>query len=147
MQVLHVGWLVSMLLEVKLLHPPLRAGLAALSLLVFVIGQVLRVSAMRALGERWTIPIMTVPGAQPVTRGIYRYLRHPNYLGVVLEIASLPLVHSAWRTALVFSVLNAALLYARIGAEERALAQSGRYEESFAALPRLWPRWPARGSS
>jgi methyltransferase len=147
MQLLHGSWLLSMLLEVCLLRPAFQVWLAVVSLLVFFVGQGLRLSAMRALAWRWSVRIFTVPGLDPVTGGIYRYLRHPNYLGVALELAALPLVHSAWRTALVYSVLNAALLCVRIRAEERALAESGNYRESFATLHRLWPRWPARDAS
>jgi methyltransferase len=140
MQLLHGAWFVSTLLEVKLLHPPLHRGLAVAALLVFAAGQTLRASARRALAERWSVRVLTVPGAPPVTHGIYRYLRHPNYLGVVLELAALPLVHSAWRTALVFSIANALLLRVRVSAEERALTASGGYRESFADLHRFVPR-------
>ena len=117
------------------------------ALLVFVTGQVLRLSAMRTLGWRWSVRIYTVPSMKPVATGIYRYLRHPNYLGVALEIAALPLVHGGWRTALVYTVLNAGLLAVRIKAEERALEQGGGYRESFERLPRLWPRLRARSTS
>ncbi|MFL6033109.1 MAG: isoprenylcysteine carboxylmethyltransferase family protein, partial [Rubrobacteraceae bacterium] len=58
-----------------------------------------------------------------VRRGPYRYLNHPNYVVVAVEIATLPLIFGAWVTALVFSVLNAALLYVRIREENRALAE------------------------
>ena len=64
---------------------------------------------------------MTVPGEVPVQHGIYRYLRHPNYLGVELEILSAPLVHSAYLTSAVFGVANILLLRDRIRREERAL--------------------------
>lgn len=146
MQLLHGCWLACILLEVKLLETPFRWGLAAGSLLVFLVGQWLRLSAMRALGWRWTVRIYTVPSMRAVSHGIYRYLRHPNYLGVVLEIAALPLIHGAWRTALFFSVANAALLAVRINAEERALLRYDGYDASFSALPRLWPRLRSRSS-
>jgi methyltransferase len=86
----------------------------------------LRYAAMRRLGARWTVRVMVIPGAPRVTDGIYRYMRHPNYLGVAIEIASLPLVHSAWVTSLSFSALNALLLWWRIRAEEAALEAAGR---------------------
>jgi methyltransferase len=75
----------------------------------------------------------------PVVGGPYRWIRHPNYLAVCTEIAALPLVHTAWLTAVVFSVLNAALLRVRIGAEERALASVSSYGEDFAGHPRMMP--------
>jgi methyltransferase len=147
MQLLHSAWFVSMLLETKLLRTPFRPWLAVAALLVFCAGQALRIGAMRALAERWTVRIFTVPGEPPVTHGIYRYLKHPNYLGVVLELAALPMVHSAWRTALVFSLANALLLWVRVSAEERALDVDGQYRESFAGQRRFIPRFRARGAS
>lgn len=143
MQLLHALWLVSMLLEVQLLAPAFRPGLAAVAGLTFCGGQALRYAAIRALGRRWSVRVLTLPGAAPVGAGVYRYLRHPNYLGVVLEVAALPLVHAAWRTAALFSLLNAVMLTLRIRAEERALAANGRYDE-VAEHARFWARLGAR---
>lgn len=147
MQLLHGTWLAGCLLEVKLLQPAFHWPLGVAALLLFAAGQGLRLSAMRHLAWRWSVRIYTVPSMRPVTTGIYRYLRHPNYLGVALEVAALPLVHGAWRTALVYTLLNGALLVVRIKAEERALEQGGGYRESLGMLPRLWPRLRARGSA
>lgn len=135
----HTAWLVCTLLEVWLLQRPFRGLLAAFALVVFAIGQVLRLLAIHQLGVRWTVKVFTVPGASPVTGGIFRYLRHPNYVGVILEIAALPLIHGAWLSALVFSIANGVLLFRRITAEERALAETSDYAERFAELPRLVP--------
>ena len=66
--------------------------------------------------------MIVVPGMPPVTSGPYRFMRHPNYVAVVVEGVALPLVHAAWITALVFTVLNAALLVVRIRVEDAALA-------------------------
>ncbi|MDQ1599598.1 MAG: methyltransferase, partial [Actinomycetota bacterium] len=74
-----------------------------------------------SLGRQWCTRIVVVPGLSTVTSGPYRFLRHPNYLAVVLEGIALPLVHTAWVTAAVFTVANAALLRVRIAAEEQAL--------------------------
>lgn len=139
MAAMHVTWLVVMCAEVWLLRPPFRPVLAAVAFAAFVCGQVLRLLAMRALGSRWTIRILTLPLEPPVTTGIYRHLRHPNYLGVILEIAALPLVHGAVWTALIFSVANAVLLAFRITAEERALAADNGYAVLFGARPRFRP--------
>lgn len=140
MSALHGTWLVAMILEVVLLRREASAGLAVAAGLVFLIGQGLRLAAMSALGERWTVRVITVPGAPPVDRGIFRWLRHPNYLGVVLEIAALPLVHGAWLTALVWSVANGVLLAARIRAEEAALRTDNDYEAGLGDRPRFVPR-------
>jgi methyltransferase len=105
--------------------------LAITATVVFVAGQVLRYSAILALGSRWSVKVMTVPNEPPVTTGIYRWLRHPNYLGVVLEIASLPLLHSGFLTAVVFSAWNGYVLGRRVHAEEKALTAAGGYREAF----------------
>jgi len=123
----------------SLMRPfPGAAGFTALT--VALAAQALRWWAVAALGERWNTRVIVVPGAAPVTGGPYRFLRHPNYLAVVLEMAAVPLVHGAWLTALVFSALNAALLAVRIPAEERALGRP--YAEAFAERGRLLPRGP-----
>jgi methyltransferase len=145
MAAMHVTWLVAMCAEVWLLTPPFRPALAAGAFVVFACGQILRLLAMRALGTRWTIRILTLPLEPPVTIGVYRYLRHPNYLGVILEIAALPLVHGAVWTAAIFSVANAVLLAFRITAEERALATDNGYAVLFGARPRFVPSPRGRG--
>jgi methyltransferase len=121
MVALHSVWLVSCLVEVWLLRRPFIPALAAVALIVFLGAFALRMWVISTLGERWTTRILCLPGAALVTGGPYRWLRHPNYLAVVLEIASLPLVHTAWLTALVLSLLDALLLRVRIRAEEEAL--------------------------
>jgi methyltransferase len=121
MKLLHSSWFVAMLLEVWWLKRPFRPALAILSFIVFLAGQCLRYAAMRSLGHRWSVRVITLPGVPPVTRGIYRYLRHPNYLGVCLEIAAVPLLHGAYLTTVVYSALNAILLKYRIPLEEKAL--------------------------
>ena len=93
------------------------------ALAVALASQVLRWWCIATLGPRWNTRVIVVPGLPLVTAGPYRLLRHPNYLAVVAEGVALPLVHTAWVTALVFTVLNAVLLLRyRIPAEERALA-------------------------
>lgn len=140
MTALHTTWLIAMPLEVLLLQRPFQVSLAALAGVVFLAGQVLRIAAMRALGERWNVRVITVPGAAPVAGGVFRWVRHPNYLGVVLEIAALPLIHGAWLTAALWSVANAALLLFRIRAEEAALRADNDYEVGLGDRPRFVPR-------
>jgi len=91
-------------------------------LTLFLVLQVGRLWVIGTLGERWTTRIIVKPGAPLVRRGPYRFMNHPNYLIVVLEIAVLPLVFGLWQLALLFSLLNAAILAIRIGEENRALA-------------------------
>jgi methyltransferase len=130
MVAVHTGWLVCMLLEVWRFPRPFYLPVALPAFVAFVIGQALRVSAMRALGTRWTVRVITVP-EPPVVSGIFHYLRHPNYTGVVLEVAALPLVHGAYLTAGFFTLANALLLVFRIRAEEHALEQSSDYGRHF----------------
>ena len=93
-------------------------------MLALVVGtQGLRWWCVRTLGPQWNTRIVVVPGLPLVAGGPYRMLRHPNYVAVVLEVAALPLVHTAWVTAIVFSVLDAVVLSIRIPAEQRALAR------------------------
>jgi methyltransferase len=84
--------------------------------------QALRWWCISTLGRRWNTRIVVVPGLPLVDRGPYRWLRHPNYVAVVVEGIALPMVHTAWITAVTFTVLNAFLLRVRIRAEEDALA-------------------------
>ena len=114
---LHAAWLLAILLTV----PP-GAGVSVPLLAAFVVLQGLRLWVLTSLGRFWTTRVITLPGAPLVRRGPYRYLRHPNYLVVVAEIAVLPLTFGAWGLAAVFSALNAALLAWRISLEDQALA-------------------------
>jgi len=124
--VLHATWFAAMLLEVFAGRRKFRPWVAALALSLFAAGQALRLTAIRTLGWRWSTRIMTVPEEAPVQHGIYRYLRHPNYLGVELEILAAPLVHSAYLTSAVFGAANILLLRDRIRREEQALDAYGR---------------------
>ena len=123
MVALHTAFLFSCAGEFLVFHPPLWLGLALPALAVALGAQGLRYWAVWTLGERWNTRVIARRGDAPVTGGPYRYLRHPNYLAVVLELAAVPLIHGCWRTALCFSLGNAALLAVRIPAEERALGE------------------------
>jgi methyltransferase len=123
---LHAAWFAAMLLEVFAGRRKFRPRLAVLALSLFAAGQALRLTAIRTLGWRWSTRIMTVPEEAPVQHGIYRYLRHPNYLGVELEILAAPLIHSAYLTSAVFAAANILLLRDRIRREEQALDAYGR---------------------
>ena len=90
-------------------------------LAMFVLLQLARIWVLATLGPRWTTRIIVLPGAPLIARGPYRLVRHPNYLIVIGEIAALPLAFGLWRVALIFSLLNAAVLAVRIRAESRAL--------------------------
>jgi len=122
MVVLHTGLLVSCLVEAG--QRAFVPALGWLMLAVVLLAQALRWWCITVLGRRWNTRIVVVPGVPLVDRGPYRWLRHPNYVAVVLEGIALPLVHSAWVTAIAFTVVNAGLLRVRIAAENAALAQA-----------------------
>lgn len=121
MVVLHTAFLVACLAEPWLLDRPFVPVLAAAMVGVLAVATALRIWAIRSLGRRWTTRVLVLEGAPPVTTGPYRYVSHPNYLAVVLEVAALPLVHTAWLTAAVFTAANALVLTVRIRVEERGL--------------------------
>ena len=122
---MHASWLVSTFVEGALRGPDLPA-FWPVPLALFLLVQPLRYWAILSLGENWNTRILVVPGVEPVARGPYRYLRHPNYVVVAVEILTFPLIFGAWVTALAFSALNAVLLFVRIGEENRALAELAR---------------------
>ena len=93
-------------------------------LAVFVLIEIARVWVLASLGPRWTTRIIVLPDAPLVKAGPYRFVSHPNYVVVALEIAVLPLVFGLWPVALIFSALNAAILAVRIREENRALSAS-----------------------
>jgi methyltransferase len=119
---LHTGLLVACLAEAA--HRSFIPALGWPMIAVVVLAQALRWWCITVLGRRWNTRIIVVPGLPLVDRGPYRWIRHPNYVAVVLEGIALPLVHVAWITAAVFTAVNAALLRVRISAENAALAQA-----------------------
>jgi methyltransferase len=123
MVVLHTAFLVGCLAEVILLDRPFIPALGWSMLAIVVAAQVLRWWCITTLGPRWNTRVVVIPGAPRVNGGPYRLFSHPNYVAVVAEGIALPLVHTAWITALVFTVLNAALLTKRITTENAALAR------------------------
>jgi methyltransferase len=119
--VLHGAFLVCCAVEVFALERPLVPALAAVAGAALLGTMALRYWAVTALGDRWNTRVLVEPGVPPVSAGPYRWLRHPNYLAVVVEVAALPMLHTAWLTAIVFTVLDAWMLRVRIAVEERAL--------------------------
>jgi len=138
MAAFHSTFLASCAAEVTLLHRSFPGLLGAVALLGAIAAQVLRYWAILTLGQRWNVRIIVVPGDDPVTAGPYRFIRHPNYLAVAMEMVCVPLVHGCWLTAILFSIGDAVLLRTRIRAEEQALGK--RYAAAFSDLPRFVPR-------
>lgn len=114
----HAGWLAALTAWVLILPPVLNPALAA----AYLILQPVRVWVIASLGPYWTTRLISLPSVPLVRRGPYRWLRHPNYTVVVLEIAILPLAVGAWPLAVLFSLLNAVVLKVRIAAENQTLS-------------------------
>lgn len=136
----HAAFLASCALERRHGRAAKVMGLAGL-----VLAQGLRWWAITSLGERWNIRVITLPSAPPVVRGPYRWMRHPNYVGVAIETLALPAALGAWRTAVAFAPLHAVMLASRIMIEERALGAS--YRAAFAETPRFLPNGHASATA
>jgi methyltransferase len=137
--VLHSLFVLVVPLEVWLM-PGIASPLLAWSMtLVAVLAMGLRYWAILTLGDRWNAQVICVPGLPAVHTGPYRWIRHPNYVAVGLEMFALPLIGGAWRSALVFGLLNLAVLRLRIKVEEAALSTHSDYAHLFAGQPRFVP--------
>jgi len=121
MVAIHAGLLVGCVIEVWLLHRPFIGWLGWPMLAIALGAQLLRWWCITTLGKRWNTLVIVLPEAPLVRSGPYRFLHHPNYVAVVAEGIALPLVHTAWLTAICFTVANAALLTVRIRVENAAL--------------------------
>jgi len=135
----HAAFLVAPPLEVILLDRPFLPWLGAPMLALAAAAMALRYWAIVELGERWNTRVLVVPGDPAATGGPYRWVRHPNYLAVIVEMFALPLVHSAWLSALLFSALNGLLLRARLRHEEAALGRLAGWATTVASRGRLLP--------
>lgn len=139
MVVVHTGVLVGAALEVVFLHRPFLPLLAAIMFIVFLASNLMRFWVVRTLGNLWSVQVMDSARVGIVTTGPFRFVRHPNYTGVILEMISLPLIHTAWITALATSVGYSITLSLRIQAEERVLMANPEYRAAMGNKPRFLP--------
>jgi methyltransferase len=126
MVALHTGFLFACPAEVWLLDRPFIPAIGWPLLALAILSQGLRWWCIRTLGPRWNTRVIIVPGLPRITGGPYRFFSHPNYMVVIAEGLILPLIHSAWLTAIGFTLLNALLLRVRLRCEESALAEMTR---------------------
>lgn len=137
MTIFHTAFLVSCVAEPWLLQREFP-GIPGLVALVFaLLAQSLRYWAISTLGDKWNTRVIVMPGTAPVTGGPYRFIKHPNYVAVVIELVAVPLIYGSWFTAAIFSIGNAALLAVRIRAEEKALGE--KWHTAFAGKGRFLP--------
>lgn len=139
MVVLHISILISAGLEVAVLHRPLIRPLAAASLAVFAFANFLRWWVIRTLANHWNVQVMASTSLGVVTSGPYKWIRHPNYLAVFLELLAVPLIYSAWITAIWGTLAHIAVLRWRIHVEETMLMASPRYRDAMGSKPRFLP--------
>jgi methyltransferase len=140
MVVFHALFLFSCAAELLWFRPAVSLAFGLTMLVLALTAQGLRYWAVSTLGDRWNTRIIVPLDDPPVTAGPYRFVRHPNYVAVALELFALPLVHGCWRTALLFGLGNAILLAVRIPSEERALGAA--YRAAFSGRPRFVPTVP-----
>lgn len=139
MVVLHLASLTAPLAEVVLLGRPFRPWLCVVAVAVLALATVLRVWTLHTVRRSWNVRVVVPDADKVVTTGPYAWIRHPNYLVVILELAALPLLHGAWLSALGLTLLNALVLASRIPTEEAALAQVPTWREAMLARKRLVP--------
>jgi methyltransferase len=139
MVLLHTGVLAGAAIEVVLLRRPFYPLLAAVCFAIFLAANVVRWWVIHTLGEHWNVEVMNSTGMGVITAGPFRYVRHPNYAAVFLEMLVLPLIHSAWITAGVGAAVHVFVLSRRINTEERVLFSDARYREAMYGKPRFLP--------
>jgi methyltransferase len=137
MTVFHTLFLVACAAETVAFDRSFSPVVGSLMLGAAIAAQALRYWSIRALGDRWNTRIIVLPEAPPVVSGPYRFVRHPNYVAVAVEMVAIPMVMGNVLTAAVFSLGNAALLTVRIRAEEAALGAG--YRAAFERTPRFVP--------
>ncbi len=135
----HIGVLAGAALEVVLLKRPFIPILAGFMGVLFLLANALRWWVIRTLKMHWTVLVMNSSQFGVVTGGPFRFVRHPNYSAVFVELLALPLIHTAWLTALAGAIAHAWVLTRRLAVEESALLGNRMYLETMAAKPRFIP--------
>jgi methyltransferase len=136
---LHATFFISIIAEVNYMERSL-AFWWYVPFAVFCITQGIRIWCLFSLGRFWNTRIVILPGAKVVAKGPYRFLRHPNYLIVITEILVIPLIFQAYFSSVIFTLLNALVLYIRIPYEEKALQEATNYDEVFKSRSRFIPK-------
>lgn len=135
----HSAVLLGAALEVLLLRRPFFPALAAVMFALFLAANVVRWWVIRTLGEHWNVQVVDSTQLGVVTAGPFRFVRHPNYAAVFVEMLSLPLIHAAWLTALFGSLAHLWVLSKRLAAEDPILLASTEYRALMSGKPRFVP--------
>ncbi|WLR53026.1 isoprenylcysteine carboxylmethyltransferase family protein [Bacillus tianshenii] len=136
---LHIAFFISLLTEVLALERQL-SPIWPLFFVLFVSAQYIRFWSLKSLGRFWNTKILVLPNVNVISKGPYKYIRHPNYLIVTMEIFLLPMMFEAYYTALMFSLANGIILKVRITAEEQGLMQHTNYRTKFTHKARFTPQ-------
>jgi methyltransferase len=139
MAMFHTLVLVGAAAEVVLLRRSFLPALAIPATALFVIANIVRWWVIRTLGEHWNVEVMDSTRLGVITTGPFRYVRHPNYAAVFVEMIALPLIHTAWITALAGAVAHVFILTGRLTAEERVLFANPDYAAAMSSKPRFLP--------
>ena len=139
MVLVHVGVLAGAAAEVVFLHRPFYPLFAAICFVIFLGANFVRWWVIRTLGNHWNVQVMDSTGMGIVSTGPFRYVRHPNYAAVFVEMLALPLIHCAWITAFAGSLAHVLVLSQRLATEERVLFADARYREAMSGKPRFLP--------
>jgi methyltransferase len=139
MVVVHVLVIAGSAIEVVFLHRPFIPPLAAICFLIFLAANAVRWWVIRTLGEHWNVQVMNSTKLGVITTGPFRYVRHPNYAAVFVEMLVLPLIHTAWISAIAGSIAHVVVLSQRLATEEKVLFSDAQYRAAMSAKPRFLP--------
>lgn len=139
MVILHTALLIGAGAEVVFLHRPFFPALAAVMFVIFLAANIVRWWVIQTLGNHWNVQVMDSTSLGVISSGPFRYVRHPNYAAVFAEMLALPLIHTAWITAIVGSLAHIVVLSMRLSTEERVLLANPEYQATMATKPRFIP--------
>jgi methyltransferase len=139
MVLVHTLVIVGAALEVVFLHRPFYPIFGGICFAIFLAANAVRWWVIRTLGNHWNVQVMNSTSLGVITTGPFRYVRHPNYAAVFVEMLVLPLIHTAWITAVLGSLAHALVLSQRLATEERVLFSDANYRTAMAGKPRFLP--------
>jgi methyltransferase len=139
MAMFHTIVLIAAGAEVIFFHRPFIPALAVPMIALFIFANIVRWWVIRTLGEHWNVQVMDSTRLGVITRGPFRYVRHPNYAAVFIEMIALPLIHTAWITAMAGAIAHIIVLTLRLSTEERVLFANPDYAAAMSSKPRFVP--------